>query len=83
MKTNPRLHPLFDYGLLAALLITAAAFLFPVAAQAQDFVWAPDFPVGSRVPPITAVDQNGTPRSFANLTGEKGLLFMLSRSFDW
>jgi hypothetical protein len=50
---------------------------------AQDFVFAPDFPVGSSVPEISAQDQNGNLRDFDELVGEKGMLFMMSRSFDW
>ena len=53
------------------------------ATSAQDYVWAPDFPVGSAIPEISAQDQNGQLRTFDDLKGEKGLLFMLSRSFDW
>ncbi len=65
--------------------ITAAlaGTLLAGAASAQDFVWAPDFPVGATFPPITAEDQNGAQRSFAELVGDNGMLFMLSRSFDW
>jgi hypothetical protein len=50
---------------------------------AQDFVWAPDFPVGASLPEISAQDQDGNLRSFDDLKGETGLLFMLNRSFDW
>lgn len=52
-------------------------------ANAQDFVWAPDFPVGSAIPTIEAQDQDGILQSFDDLKGDKGLLLMLSRSFDW
>lgn len=65
-------------ALLAALLLCS----FPVAI-AQDFEWAPDFPVGAAIPEISAPDQDGNVRTFADLAGEKGLLFMMSRSFDW
>ncbi len=53
------------------------------ASIAEDFVWAPDFPVGAAIPEISAPDQDGTVRNFDDLVGEKGLLFMMSRSFDW
>ena len=53
------------------------------AASAQEFVWAPDFPVGAAIAEISAPDQNGNVRTFDDLVGEKGLLFMMSRSFDW
>lgn len=52
-------------------------------ATAQEFVWAPDFPVGASLPEISAQDQDGKLRTFDDLIGEKGMLFMLSRSFDW
>jgi hypothetical protein len=52
-------------------------------SNAQEYVWAPDFPVGSSMIEISAQDQNGTVQTFEDLVGEKGLLFMLSRSFDW
>ena len=65
--------------------LTLSLFLLGTASAtlAQDFVWAPNFPVGSTIPEITAQDQDGVIRTFAELTGEKGLLFMMSRSFDW
>ena len=52
-------------------------------SMAQDFVWAPDFPVGASVPEISAQDQDGNVQSFDGLKGEKGMLLMMSRSFDW
>lgn len=52
-------------------------------SMAQDFVWAPDFPVGASIPEISAQDQDGNVQSFDDLKGEKGMLFMMSRSFDW
>lgn len=64
---------------LIALILTGVVQL----ATAQDFVWAPDFPVGASLPEISAQDQDGKLRTFDDLKGEKGMLFMLSRSFDW
>ncbi|MDB9969002.1 hypothetical protein OAE08_04965 [Gammaproteobacteria bacterium] len=52
-------------------------------SMAQDFVWAPDFPVGASVPEISAQDQDGNVQSYDSLKGEKGMLLMMSRSFDW
>ena len=63
-------------GLFLALLVSGFA-------SAQDFDWAPDFPAGAELPPISAEDQNGDVRDFAGLVGGNGMLFMLSRSFDW
>lgn len=63
---------------------TLAALLFlGTQVLAQDFVWAPEFPVGGTIAAIEAPDQNGEMRTLANLSGEKGLLLMFSRSFDW
>lgn len=65
-------------SILAVLLLGAFQL-----SLAQDFVWSPDFPVGAEIPEISAQDQDGMVRTFDDLKGEKGLLFMLSRSFDW
>ena len=72
-KTNKLLILLFSAGLWACSQL----------ALAQDFVWAPDYPVGAALPELSAQDQNGELRQFEDLVGENGLLFMLSRSFDW
>lgn len=70
--------------LRSAGLSTALALLLLVPmVQAQDYVWAPDFPVGATIPAIEAPDQNGVTRTFDDLVGENGLLMMFSRSFDW
>ena len=68
---------------LAGLLIILTSFTWLPSAQAQDYVWAPDLPVGSSIPAIDAPDQNGENKSFADLAGENGVLLMFSRSFDW
>lgn len=70
--------------LLSTIAITALlSAVFSPLSIAQDFVWAPDFPVGSTIPDIGSLDQNGSSRSFESLKGEKGLVFLLSRSFSW
>ena len=61
-------------------MIFVSSFQF---ANSQDYNWAPDFPVGSSIIEISAQDQNGAVQTFKDLVGEKGMLFMLSRSFDW
>lgn len=68
--------------LYKSLLALILASVFQLS-NAQDYIWAPDFPVGAAIPEISAEDQNGALRTFDDLKGEKGLLFMLSRSFDW
>lgn len=32
---------------------------------------------------LTLSDQNGDPRSRENLTGQRGLIILFTRSFDW
>ena len=75
---RPRPAGLFGKIMLALFLLGSFQL-----AMAQEFVWAPDFPVGASIPGISAQDQNGELRNFDELKGEKGMLFMLSRSFDW
>jgi peroxiredoxin len=69
--------------LLALPVLLLSCVLGTSAATAQDFVWAPALPVGASLPAIDALDQNGQRHTFADLTGEKGLVLVLSRSFDW
>ncbi len=70
-------------GAVGKSLLGLILFTVFQVSLAQDFVWAPDFPVGSSIPEISAQDQNGELRDFDDLIGENGMLFMLSRSFDW
>ncbi|MDE0662170.1 MAG: hypothetical protein F4029_18540 [Gammaproteobacteria bacterium] len=53
------------------------------AAWAAGFVdsWGPA--VGSTAPAIEAEDQDGAVRDLASLSGERGVLLVLSRSADW
>lgn len=76
-KPQPRIGSQSRF-LLALLLLGS----FQIS-MAQEFVWAPDFPVGASIPEISAEDQDGNILTFDDLKGEKGLLFMMSRSFDW
>lgn len=40
--------------------------------------------VGETIPlPLAATDQTGNTRSFETLKGERGLILMFNRSFDW
>ncbi|MDO9477561.1 MAG: peroxiredoxin family protein [Pseudohongiella sp.] len=66
----------------AAVLLLSGLFL-SFAAHAQEWVWAPDFEVGDTIPAIAAPDQNGDVKTLSDLAGEKGLVLVLSRSFDW
>lgn len=65
---------------LSALLLLSCFWL---NAGAQDFNWAPDFPVGTNIPMLEAPDQDGKVRALDDLTGDKGLVLVFNRSFDW
>lgn len=67
--------------LLAGILFS---MLFRVElAVGQEFVWAPNFPVGAKIADIEAENQAGMIRTFDDLKGENGLLLLFNRSFDW
>jgi hypothetical protein len=58
-----------------ALLATLALGGVPVAELGPA--------VGQPLPAFEAPDQDGTPRSFENLKGAKGLVLVFFRSADW
>lgn len=64
------------------VLFFILAFL-PSGALTQEYVWAPDFPVGSTIPLLDAPDQNGNRMTLSDLSSRKGLLLAFNRSFDW
>lgn len=64
---------------LAAAVILAAGMTGASASGASTA--GPE--VGSRIPTFEAVDQAGQTRTFADLTGENGLLLLFFRSADW
>tara|TARA_R110002073_G_scaffold76893_1_gene186562 strand:+ start:158 stop:397 length:240 start_codon:yes stop_codon:yes gene_type:complete len=78
---NPKTQP--HAGVCSRILLALMLLGSFQLSLAQDFVWAPDFPVGAVIPEISAQDQDGNVQTFDALKGEKGLLFMMSRSFDW
>lgn len=51
--------------------------------KAQEFVWAPNFPEGGTIPLLEAPDQYGVTQTLNTLSGEKGLLLVFARSYDW
>lgn len=69
--------------MIKRLMFLLVIILSSTQTLAQDFVWAADFPVGSKIPPINAPDQNGDHQSLSDLAGPNGLVLVLSRSFDW
>ena len=78
---NPKIQP--RVRVISRLLLTLMLLGSFQVSIAQDFVWAPDFPIGASIPDISAQDQDGNVQSFDGLKGEKGMLLMMSRSFDW
>ena len=56
---------------------------FSPLSTAQEFNWAPNYPVGATIPMLEAPDQNGTVQTLDSLSGEKGLVLVFNRSFDW
>ena len=68
-------------GILASMSVVAAMGLTIMGAAAADDLGPP---VGTIAPPLgTLSDQTGTPRTFADLTGPKGLVLMFFRSAGW
>ena len=65
------------------LRLTGTMLALAGVAWAQSFVdsWGPT--VGATAPAIEAEDQDGTIRDLESLCGERGVLFVLSRSADW
>lgn len=62
---------------LAALSLLAGTLL------AQERSAAPGPAVGERIPAFELVDQLGRSRNLQNLSGDRGLLLLFSRSADW
>ena len=74
---------LMNCRLLRVGAIVFAAFVLSSAASAQEWEWAAKFQVGDSLPPIQSQDQYGEVRQLQDLAGDKGLILVLSRSFDW
>ena len=68
---------------LALALASAGSLAQDTTDSEQAFDWAPAFPIGARIPDLASLDQNAEKQDFDSLKGERGLLFLLSRSFDW
>lgn len=69
---------------LRLLLLVLVGWAWSSALQAQDdYVqqWGPA--VGTTLPMLDALDQEGKRRQFADLTGDHGLLLFFNRSTDW
>ncbi len=69
---------------LRPLMLVLVCWAWSPALQAQDAYaqqWGPD--VGTPLPMLDALDQEGQRRQFADLAGEHGLLLFFNRSTDW
>ena len=75
------LQSLLPRSLLIGLFVFALASTASAADEA--FIWAPSLNVGDALPPISAVDQDSNEHSLEQLSGENGLILVMSRSFDW
>lgn len=78
---HSRLRTILTQALVLSSLLLGAAGT--ASAADESFIWAPTLSIGSTLPAIEAVDQDGNTRSLADLSGESGLVLVLSRSFDW
>ncbi|MEQ8859898.1 MAG: hypothetical protein RIC56_14740 [Pseudomonadales bacterium] len=68
----------------AAALALLLVFLGATARAAEPAyvdAWGPA--VGSELPLLEALDQDGERRTLADLSGRQGLLLFLNRSADW
>jgi hypothetical protein len=68
-----------------ACAIFAAVIRFAIAAVVCGTVLYADhgLPVGSKMPPFTAPDQNGAARSLRDILGKNGAAILFFRSADW
>ena len=57
--------------------------LLPLLAAAQMPPAKTGPAVGAPIPAFEAADQNGKPRTFADLRGPNGLVLLFVRSADW
>ena len=83
--SSRRLRQSIQAVITAVVLAVMSTGSFAQNAESDDreFDWAPNFPIGVGIPELSSLDQNGQEQNFDSLKGEHGLLFLLSRSFDW
>ena len=62
-------------------LIFLILLLVPVLSFASE--WAPDYPVGSKLPPFEAPDQMGVLWTNKRIMGQNGAVFFFNRSTSW
>ena len=78
--TGQRMSTRIRVALLTALLLAGQLTL---TASADEFVWAPQQPLGGTLPDFTALDTSDKRVALSDLLGEKGTLLVFSRSADW
>ncbi|MEQ1772046.1 MAG: redoxin domain-containing protein, partial [Devosia sp.] len=61
--------------------IVAAVFVVAGMSSAHAQEFGPN--VGDVLPPISAMDQAGAQRDLASLSGENGLVLLVTRAADW
>ena len=76
MRIKPVVHQ-------ALILVTVFTCLAGSADERQDYIANWSLSLGSKAPAISAMDEQGTLRSFENLKLEHGLLLFFNRSADW
>lgn len=64
---------------MASILVAASAMIGAASAQTHEFGPA----TGATLPPISASDQSGRTRDLASLSGERGLVLLVTRAADW
>lgn len=53
------------------------------SVRAEDWQWASQYPVSTKLPDIQLPDHSGQPQRFNELIGENGSFLVFSRSTDW
>lgn len=64
---------------LAVLTLVAALATTPAAAQTHDFGPA----IGATLPTISAADETGATRTLSSLSGQSGIVLLVTRAADW
>ena len=66
-------------SIFATAIVTMTQLAYADSEYAE--TWGPS--VGSKVPMLSALDQDGNQQNLQSLSGSKGLLFIFNRSVDW
>jgi hypothetical protein len=72
-----------EFGRLRAAGEPVSAELYAKHVNATNDGYTTGPEPGERIPDFVLPDQNGVPRSLANLSGPHGLLLVFHRSADW